>query len=271
MVVHWHTDIWIDIQLRYFARYIPQPFTTMAFLNGIDKQHYHKFDYSDDKPIRDHAIKLNQLAEKACDIGGQDDILLFIDGDAFPIADIAPLIDQLEDYPLIAVKREENNGDQQPHPCFCLTTVKFWREIDGDWRAGAKWRDSNGRLISDVGGMMYGKLAEKNICWKPLLRSNKKNIHPLWFGVYGDVAYHHGAGFRDKLCRLDAVQGVDLFSRLWLSFLFRTNMIKRAPQLNKKLTFWIHNYMRRRNLVLDKKIFHLVQHDDDFAKHCDFI
>jgi hypothetical protein len=29
-----------------------------------------------------------------------------------------------------------------------------------------------------------------------VLRSNRKNPDPLFFAVYGDVIYHHGAGFR---------------------------------------------------------------------------
>jgi hypothetical protein len=41
-----------------------------------------------------------------------------------------------------------------------------------------------------------------------LTRRNTKELHPVWFAVYGDdewgpVAYHHGAGFRDRRARAD--------------------------------------------------------------------
>jgi hypothetical protein len=29
-----------------------------------------------------------------------------------------------------------------------------------------------------------------------VLRSNRVDLDPLFFGIYGDVIYHHGAGFR---------------------------------------------------------------------------
>ena len=62
-----------------------------------------------------------------------EDILLFIDGDAFPISDVATYAEEkLKQFPLIAVQRSENDGDPQPHPCFCITTVGFWKK--NKWR-----------------------------------------------------------------------------------------------------------------------------------------
>jgi hypothetical protein len=41
-----------------------------------------------------------------------------------------------------------------------------------------------------------------------VLRSNRKNIDPLLFGIYGKTVYHHGAGFRgtDELTRFHLAQ-----------------------------------------------------------------
>ena len=126
-----------------------------------------------------------------------DDMLVFIDGDAFPIAPMVPFLrEQLDSYPLVAVRRDENNGDPQPHPSFCATTARFWLELPGDWRRGYKWKNRQGSRVTDVGGNMLGLLEEKGIDWYPLLRTNKVNPHPLQFGVYGDLIYHHGGGFR---------------------------------------------------------------------------
>jgi hypothetical protein len=47
------------------------------------------------------------------------------------------------------------------------------------------------------------QLADRNVEWLPLLRSNKVNLHPLFFGIYEGLVYHHGAGFRKGECRAD--------------------------------------------------------------------
>lgn len=264
MTVHWHAEEWIDLQLDYLSRFLDGDYETYAYLNGIDQSHYSKFDHAYDDDIVSHPHKLNLLAEDVLKVANDDDILLFIDGDAFPVNNLSAVIAELDNYPLIAVKREENNGDQQPHPCFCLTTVKFWRDIEGDWYPGTKWRDSLGRMISDVGGKLLGKLDEENIEWKPLIRSNAKDLHPLWFGIYGDVVYHHGAGFRDKLCRLDAMNGVDRFSRMYLRFLKAAKLGQRNQKLNQRLTKWIHDYMRAKNHKLGETIMQSIRTDKEF-------
>src|SRR2546421_624095 len=35
-----------------------------------------------------------------------------------------------------------------------------------------------------------------NTPWLPILKSNRAHFDPLFFTVYGDTIYHHGAGFR---------------------------------------------------------------------------
>ena len=101
---------------------------------------------------------------------------------------------------LVAVQRYENNGDIQPHPCFCVTTIGFWRQIGGDWHAGETWLDRDDNEVTDVGGNLLAILKERDIHWLPLRRVNRVNPHPLLFGLYGDddgpIVYHHGAGFR---------------------------------------------------------------------------
>jgi len=196
--VHWRDDRWIDVQLRQLERHLPQPYKVYAFLNHLERDHSHRFHYSSDERIREHSTKLNLLADMiAFDADSDDDPLLFLDGDAFPIGDLAPLIaDELPEHRLVAIRRDEAS-DVQPHPCFCLTTVGFWRELGGDWRKGGhSWTNAVGREVSDVGARVLKAVDERQVDWKPLLRSNKNNPHPLFFGVYDDLVYHHGAGFR---------------------------------------------------------------------------
>jgi hypothetical protein len=203
--VHWQTEDWIDIQLAHLGRHIPGPFRVYAFLNGVPEANRAKFFHASLEPVREHAAKLNILADVIRSKAADDDLIMFLDGDAFPIADLAPLLaKKLAAHPLVAVQRLENNGDRQPHPCFCVTTVGFWASIGGDWSPGYTWADRSGKPVTDVGGNLLGNLEKRGIEWSPLLRSNRTNPHPLWFGVYGGAVYHHGAGFRrDKLSRAD--------------------------------------------------------------------
>jgi hypothetical protein len=139
-----------------------------------------------------------------------DDLLMFIDGDAFPIGDVASFARAtLAEFPLLAVQRAENHGDSQPHPCFCMTTVGFWRRIRGDWKPGHRWKNAQGELITDTGGNLIGQLEQGGFRWLPLLRSNRVDLHPLFFGVYHDLVYHHGASFRSPLSRveIEAIKG----------------------------------------------------------------
>jgi hypothetical protein len=150
-----------------------------------------------------HEDKLDELAELAIkDSSSDKDWLIFLDGDAFPVVELTSLADKLERHQLIAVQRLENLGEQQPHPSFCMTTVGFWKEHKCTWAKGYKWINAMGNPETDAGGELYGILQKAKIPWLPLLRSNKKNLNPVFFGIYGDTVYHHGAGFRGGGCRI---------------------------------------------------------------------
>jgi len=198
LTVHWRRDVWIEPQLRFIERHLGPDTRVYASLNGIDRAYWTPFAFAEELPGT-HAEKLNALAAIARAEADPDDYLLFMDGDAFPIAPITPKL--LGDTPLAAVRRDENLGDPQPHPCFCMTTMRFWDEIGGDWRPGYTWTNALGYRTTDVGALLLQRLRERHIEWKPLLRSNRVNLHPVWFAIYGDVVYHQGAGFRGKVAR----------------------------------------------------------------------
>lgn len=203
--VHWKHARWIDVQLDYLRRHVTVPYRVYAFLNDIPDNHRSKFHYTSTQPINSHAVKLNFLADViAAQATDASDLLLFLDGDAFPIGDVVSFAcPKLEAFPLLAIQRLENNGDIQPHPSFCLTTVSFWRSIRGDWRHGHTWKDADGKATTDVGGNLLSILQGKTLPWYPMLRTNVTNLHPVWFGLYENLVYHHGAGFRDPISRAD--------------------------------------------------------------------
>ena len=251
LTVHWRDPKWIPIQDEYLKRYLLEPYKKIGYLNYIDNEYDKYFDVAKHDEIESHAIKLNLLADKGIEGSASDgDILIFLDGDAFPITDLTPLIEQIRqgDYRLAAVQRLENNGDIQPHPCFCVTTVGCWKSINGDWEAGHTWLNKTGNEVTDVGGNLKQKLDAAGIDWKRLLRSNKYNRHPLWYGVYDGLVYHHGAGFRAPVSRLDyptlrkytkyflSTQAGVYFKKLFLSKIMKTDrrlgkVIKESEQI----------------------------------------
>ncbi|VAW49253.1 hypothetical protein MNBD_GAMMA03-9 [hydrothermal vent metagenome] len=245
LTVHWENDNWVEIQLKYLNKFIKESHKKFSFLNIPTRKHDKDFDYVSHENIKRHASKLNILADLACfDSEDGDDILIFLDGDAFPVANIMPMIrEKLSSVPLVAVQRKENLGDKQPHPCFCVTTVKFWTEIKGDWNpGGCHWEDNNGKSVTDLGGKILKVLHDRSIPWEPMLRTNKRNPHPLHYGIYGDLVYHHGAGFRNPATRTD----LNIANRKMVRTYLYKILAKVLPhQINKK-------YFRPMNEVVEK-------------------
>lgn len=216
--VHWQTDQWIDLQLRFLSNHIAAPFRVYAFLNDISPQHYAKFHYVCDEPVEIHGIKLNLLAEIISFQAADDDILIFLDGDAFPIAPMGDFLAKtLNHYPLTAIQRIEHLADIQPHPCFCATTVGFWKQIKGDWKMGYCWQDSSGQLMTDTGGNLLKILRNTNTPWLPLHRTHSLGEDELWYGVYHHLIYHHGAGFRTPVSMIDMKKGAFWLKYLWIA------------------------------------------------------
>jgi hypothetical protein len=206
VTVHWNSDRWITPQLDYLERNVRAEYRVWASLTNIDRRWHDRFHTAVELEGT-HAEKLNTLASMVAAAASPDDLLVFLDGDAFPVSALGDWLGQrVAEHRLIAVRRDENAGDVQPHPCFCATTVGFWQEIDGDWSAGGTWRNARGEVVTDVGGTLLHRLADLGIDWLPLRRSNTVDLHPLWFGVYASRICHHGAGFRPMISRVDQVR-----------------------------------------------------------------
>jgi hypothetical protein len=271
--VHWPNARWVDIQLRYLERNIDEPYRVYAWIDGWKaaerREHAGRFFYASDVPIKHHEFKLNLLADLIGLASEPEDIVLYLDGDSFPVAPVTGFLrEKLERHPLVAVRRDENNGDRQPHPCFCATTPRFWSELPGDWRPGRTWTNPQGKEVTDVGGNLLGALEDKDVDWYPMLRSNKVNPHPLKFGVYEDLVYHQAGGLT-----------VSAGGRLWraakedkLSGSLRGRLAARLPrkgrlgQLRRRI-----NPVRRYQVALaselaalDAQVMDLIERDPDF-------
>jgi len=267
--VHWQTEKWIDIQLKYLRKNIKENYKVFAFLGQIDNQQKSKFFFSINEPIEDHGIKLNILAEVIqLDSNNENDVVIFLDGDAFPINDLTSFImNKLEKYPLLSINRKENLGDVIAHPAFCATTIKFWKEIQGDWEKGFEYKNQMGRIVADVGGNLYHSLVKKKINWYPLMRTNKVNYHPLFYGIYDDLIYHHGAGFRDPVSSVDLLQE-NFFSvknqliqsaYMKLSSLFSEKYRKKFDPFIRK-----RRKIKKKNIPVEEKIFLMILGNEFF-------
>ncbi len=260
--VHWQSDKWIDIQLSQLQRFLSGPIRTYAFLNGISAPFYSRFDYVSDEPIEDHGIKLNLLADIIAAQANENDIILFLDGDAFPVAPCRSFLDStLSVYPLTAVVRRENLSDRQPHPCFCATTVKTWKQIKGDWKKGYTWRDKQGNLVSDIGGNLLRQLELHDISWLPLYRSHSLSPHPLWYGIYNGLIYHHGAGFRSPYSRTD--HSVHSY---WQNFLQLAASKSRSLHflLNRLLEQTLEKEVGQRQLSTHDQVYSLIRKNSNY-------
>jgi hypothetical protein len=255
--VHWHDDRWIEPQRRYVASNIDAPHRIHADHDGHGS----------------HATKLNTLAERIAREAEPDDVLIFLDGDAFPIAPLDPFLElTLSRFPLAAIRRDENLGDKQPHPSFCATTVGFWQKIGGDWSRGA-WTNDLGWEIEDPGGELLAELTNRRVEWRPLRRSNRVNLHPVLFGVYDDVVYHHGAGFREAFDRVDRLRAglvPDLPAGLspeppsgaarllWKLRAKRWYLAEKRPVVRRE------QELMRENRELSERVFGWIQEDESF-------
>jgi hypothetical protein len=217
---HHLSSKWIRPQTDYLRRHLSEPYRVFASCEGIDQEWFEYFDEVVPS-IGHHEGKLNLLAAEIDAIAAPDDLMMFLDGDAFPIADPMPLVrDKLEDHALVANRMSA--AAAPPHPSFCVIPVHRWRELHGDWSKGHAWIGVGGDVVTDVGGNLGRSLERHGLRWHPLNRSNTVDLHRVWFGVFDSLVYHHGAAFRTPLTPGEHTQilGVSRddypnMSRLW--------------------------------------------------------
>jgi len=156
-----------------------------------------------------HWYRMNYTYEKLLEDVGEfedDDLLVFTDCDAWPIKDnwSKEIREHLEKHAVVSIQRRENpepllkeEYKPYPHASFYVMKAKVWQENYG-YPNGLSWSLNPSLTISTMGPTMKVWLESKGLTSYPLLRTNVIDIHPLYFGVYGDLVYHHGAGTRLK-------------------------------------------------------------------------
>lgn len=210
--VHHRAPRWVRPQLEYLARHLSEPFRVHAVVDAVDPS---PFDVALEADVTQHGPRLNLLADDVIERGAaDDDLLMFLDSDAFPIADPLPRVraDLAAGAVLVAARRNDGIGTPWPHPLFAVTTVGWWRE-HGDWQPGPLYLCDNGERWTDAGARLLEELEHTRERWVGLTRTNPQRLHPLFFGIYGDLIYHHGAGSRRPISKADVAAGGDMDER----------------------------------------------------------
>jgi hypothetical protein len=208
VTIHHETDVFLIPQKTYLERYTSDDYKVYCgYSKIIPPDLGEKFTFIDlTSSSIIHCDRLNALSNIAVsESDNDDDILIIMDSDTLPVDEnwVKIIKDKLLQNPITAIQRKENSAaglgcipELHPHPCFFATTIGFW----------VKNKLSFGG-IPNTGFNIGEWLTRNNLDFTKILRSNQINLHPLYFGVYDNILYHHGSGNRLPY------DGVDICSR----------------------------------------------------------
>lgn len=185
VTVHWKSRFFQEVQYENIAKNL-KDFRIWAFVDKVPKKggdaDTARYFYHADSGQTNHLVKLDMLADLVCEASTPEDVILFMDGDAWPVAPMQEFIQEsLAKFPVGGVVRTENS-EKYPHPCFTFTTVGYWR--------------SNLPLWSKNINQLVKVLESRKESWTKIQRSGGLTDHQVFFSIYGEMVYHHGAGFR---------------------------------------------------------------------------
>jgi len=240
---HHKTIKWLDLQSKYLKENTVHNYKVYCGISEMPKElnldelcagntalKEYNFD-SLESVKNNHAYKMNYLSG-LIDVAEEkeNDLLVFLDPDAFPVHrgwdDF--ITKCLKEYPAVAISREENiepllTDDQKPYPhaSFFATTLGFWKNNNLSW-------DLDPAQGASCAGVLLKKwFDESGHKWARLLRTNCFNLHPLNYGIYGDLIYHHGSGNRP------IYDSVDIWARPELSRKYGVSLDLYHPELLK--------------------------------------
>jgi len=194
-------DHWVDIQLKQFEKYIKEPYKVYTRLGQNNDQHAKKFAVCLDG--KDHQCKsFGKVVDKVRSSIKPEDIVIRMDSDAFPISDdfITVISEKLKDKSMVAMEEPEHelNLKIMPHPAFMAFSGGTFIGEGLD-----KYLSVMSIQYSNWWGKVMNWVNTKNRTYYPLQRTNKVNLHRLYYGIYEDIVYHHWAGSRKMVTRAD--------------------------------------------------------------------
>jgi len=267
---HYSTTAWFEIQKRHILKYSdPEKTPYKLYLAKYNIDMPEDFDLPDNWEIVDldnlypengkneHYLHMQWLYENCVkDKAEDDDIIMFLDSDAFPCDErwlesisiglygnkyknLIPehqLPSDYEPVKAVVIHFLENRGiaqpaDYYPYPdlCFFTTLKKTWEDHNLEW-----YIDFSNPMHQNPGFGMKDKIMQTD--FGPVVaitRTNKFNAHNVMFGVYGDFLYHQHCGSRAIIGRpMKTIQspeentrqcftGMDVFGRIKLGQWFQ--------------------------------------------------
>jgi hypothetical protein len=194
---------WPHLQIAELRRHTPPGYTVVACGNALMAEHRAflqscpEVEYVEGSELDGRVLKnvwplRNQLVRRVQD---RFRYVVMLDSDAFPVGPgwldryVAALT---SDCPMAAVQRLEN-GDVHSDRSFMVFASETARRYEFDFAPGRY----------DAGGRISDGLEERGLAWRALTRTNAWNPHPLIAGIYDDLIYHHAAGSRRPLFRMN--------------------------------------------------------------------
>ncbi len=219
--LHFKDDYWVDLQIESFKKHIKVPYKSYAIFSHMPQKMYDRrkgcYDYFE---VREKGRHIHKGGNYHPTDGNrhifpvikenmkEGDIVIRIDSDAFFVSDITEdFIDKVKDKNFVAMYEPQHEWDltyKAPHPAFYAFRSEYLNKgLD----------DAMGEMVEDGHSNWWGLLMDwfevNKIEWYPLERSNKVELHTIYFGIYGDLVYHHFAGSRDKITRVDRKKSND--------------------------------------------------------------
>lgn len=267
-------DKFVHLQSKYLQRYSESSYKVICGISNFDydqekgswdikadpryMDNYELIPTDDPRLENQHHTKMNYLSHliKSSHQINDEDLLVFLDGDAFPVSDWESTVSKaLEEHKVACVYRTDNleplvPDEQKPYPhlLFVAVKAKFWFENELNWE---KCPDGG-----PTGPLLKFWLEENGYTTYPLLRSNKVDIHPLFFGVYGDLIYHHGSSSGNA----NVFDSFDVWSRRGLND-DDSNDIRYAD-LDMR-----YPHIPYFNGELSNLVYQAISNDDDFIRN----
>jgi hypothetical protein len=259
----------LDLQLRYIASTLTgYDYTIYAAANRLQPELRHTLEATSrvrvvslpqygggaggtrrNEASFEHSFYLDLLLREAADDGCTH--LAAVDSDSFPVLPGWPevLLQRMGSIRFAGVLRSENLDTYLPHPSGLFMERSFFLEHaprlfppKREILANASFRE----FLKETGqrtdtGIGYGyALWKSKEPWLPLIRSNRRNLHFLMAGIYGDVFFHLGASSR----------------RPWFYFDYRTRPLFRMRRALKRIpVIWrLRPWLEERYIASNRRI-----------------
>lgn len=214
------SPFWPNVQKRFLDKYVGK-YKHYASVVPATKEFENLYDFSELRfketkmyPECDHRGRLFLLADNAVTRFNvaDEDLICFLDSDAFPISENFENFMQrhTERHTVVAVHRREVE-ESRPHiSCLCMSAKTYKERIGLGLRKkyGVDYIKVTEHWVRARNRMM------KELKWKKMWRTNVKSLYPTLFGVYGGVVYHHGAGSRMPRSKVFCKKGGKTFKEL---------------------------------------------------------